>query len=142
MVERVYLHIGAPKTGTTYLQGILRANAGRLGELGYTQPDASRPELVRAMADLCGERSGPLIDGSWDRQAARVAAASGAVVLSQEELCLASAEQAARALSSLGTSEVTVIVTARDLARQVASHWQQQSKRGFPARSPTWSPSW
>ena len=132
MAERLYLHIGVPKTGTTYLQGILRANGDRLRGLGYAPVAASQPDLVRAMADLCGRRSGPRIDGAWDRLSARVAAASGAVVLSQEELCLASTEQAARALNSLGTDEVTVIVTGRDLARQVASHWQQQLKAKFP----------
>ena len=36
--KRVYLHVGAPKTGTTYLQDRLALNATSLRRHGYRYP--------------------------------------------------------------------------------------------------------
>ena len=41
-MTRVYLHIGAPKTGTTYLQEVLFTNRARLAEHGVLYPGESR----------------------------------------------------------------------------------------------------
>ncbi len=42
MAERVYLHVGLPKTATTYLQTILWANRDVLEEQGVRLPGHSR----------------------------------------------------------------------------------------------------
>ena len=42
MSRVVHLHIGAPKTGTTYLQDRLMRNAQTLGEHGITFPTRNR----------------------------------------------------------------------------------------------------
>ena len=42
MAERVYLHVGLPKTATTYLQTILWANREVLEEQGVRLPGDSR----------------------------------------------------------------------------------------------------
>jgi hypothetical protein len=60
-----------------------------------------------------------------------VASWPGRVLISQEQLCRAGPEQVARAVDSLAPAEITIIVTARDLARQLTSHWQQQLKGHF-----------
>ena len=38
MAERVFLHIGGPKCGTTYLQTVLWSNKPRLAEAGVLRP--------------------------------------------------------------------------------------------------------
>lgn len=53
------------------------------------------------------------------------------VVLSHEHLVLACSAQAERAVRSLEPRRLTIVITARDLARQVASSWQQQVKQRF-----------
>jgi hypothetical protein len=40
MTRVVHLHIGAPKTGTTYLQDRLRLNVAALGRHGVTVPSS------------------------------------------------------------------------------------------------------
>ena len=42
MSRVVHLHIGAPKTGTTYLQDRLMLNAGTLGQHGIVIPSQTR----------------------------------------------------------------------------------------------------
>ncbi|MFA6299205.1 MAG: hypothetical protein WC642_08565, partial [Nocardioides sp.] len=34
MTQRLYLHVGAPKSGTTYLQRVLETNRARLADAG------------------------------------------------------------------------------------------------------------
>ena len=52
-------------------------------------------------------------------------------MLSHERLVLAGSAQAERAVRSLEPRRLTIVITARDLARQVASSWQQQVKQRF-----------
>ena len=64
-MSRVYLHIGAPKTGTTYMQDRLMLNQAQLAEHGVTIPTKNRfidADLFhfRAALDLLVER----MDGS------------------------------------------------------------------------------
>ena len=53
MAERVYLHVGLPKTATTYLQTILWANRDALEEQGVRLPGSSRRDAP------LGEPGGP-----------------------------------------------------------------------------------
>ena len=131
MADAVYLHIGVPKSGTTYVQEILWSNRDRLAELGYGLASESHLDHVRAMRDLSGRRTGARIPGAWDRLAQQVRSARGRVVISQENLCRATIEQAAAALESFGSVPTTAVITARDLARQITSYWQQQVKARY-----------
>jgi hypothetical protein len=51
-MTRVYLHIGAPKTGTTYLQEVLFRNRARLAEHGVLYPGDSTAAHYAAVLDL------------------------------------------------------------------------------------------
>lgn len=138
MSRRVYLHVGAPKTGTTYLQDRLAINAKSLAEHGIHFP--SRSPLVspglfhfRAALDLLGQDwGGPPghAEGSWDALVRRVRRKSGAVLISHEILAPAPADAIARAKADLAGSELHVIYTARDLARQIPASWQESVKQG------------
>ena len=48
MTERVFLHVGSPKSGTTYLQRVLRHNQDRLADQGVLVAGRTHGELVHA----------------------------------------------------------------------------------------------
>ena len=138
MSRVVYLHIGAPKTGTTYLQDRLTRNASRLVEHGVYVPSGSRfvtPDLFhfRAALDLMGQDWGGApghASGAWGSLARKVGRLSGSVIISHEILAPAKAEHVARAMNDLEGSEVHIVYSARDLARQLPAAWQESIKQG------------
>ncbi|HEU5455002.1 MAG TPA: hypothetical protein VFU85_04895 [Nocardioides sp.] len=138
MSRRVYLHIGAPKTGTTYLQDRLSLNAASLADHGVHFP--SRSPLVspglfhfRAALDLLGQdwggEPGHAI-GNWDALVKRIHRKPGSVIVSHEILAPARAEHVARAMADLEGTEVHVVYSARDLGRAVPAAWQESIKQG------------
>ncbi|MFF2451250.1 hypothetical protein [Isoptericola sp. NPDC058082] len=138
MPSRVFLHVGAPKSGTTYLQSRLHANRRDLRRHGVLYPSGplGDPRLhYFAALDVTGARHGidpRRLDGAWDRLVRQVRRARGDVVVSHELLARADPDQAARALADLAATgaEVHVVLTARDLARELASGWQETLKFG------------
>ncbi len=138
MSRTVYLHIGAPKTGTTYLQDRLSRNAATLGAHDVHVPTKSplvSPGLFhfRAALDLLGQdwggEPGHAV-GSWDALVKKVKRRSGTVVISHEILAPAQSHHVARAMNDLADAEVHVVYTARDLARQLPAAWQESIKQG------------
>ncbi|MGH3362089.1 MAG: hypothetical protein ACRDOM_06485 [Nocardioides sp.] len=138
MSRSVFLHIGAPKTGTTYLQDRLTLNASRLAEQGIHFPTRSplvSPALFqfRAALDLLeqdwGGPSGHAV-GNWDALAKRVRRLDGTVVISHEILAAAPPDKVARAMVDLAGSEVHVVYSARDLGRALPAAWQESIKQG------------
>ncbi|NLU77691.1 hypothetical protein HCA58_04620 [Micromonospora sp. HNM0581] len=125
MARRVFLHIGAPKTGSTYVQNVLWKNRAALQEAGILLP-GSVAAHDQAMADL---RAAPWRDSdaywTWDRLAEQVRDWRGDVIISNEGLGAATEAQAARAVESLEAAEVHVIAAGRDLWRTFPSFWQQ-----------------
>ncbi|TDC62760.1 hypothetical protein E1200_24635 [Actinomadura sp. GC306] len=133
----VYLHIGAPKSGTTFLQGLLWKNAEALSEAGVFLPGGSFGAQVRATRDLRGlepepDEPGPGWDGSWDLLAGEVKASRHRVaVFSHEVLCAVDAEGAERAVRSLAPCEVHIVYSARALHGLLPSEWQEYVKHRF-----------
>jgi hypothetical protein len=134
----VYLHVGAPKTGTTYLQDRLAANYDSLAEHGVHFPRGplgreAGPSHFRAALDLLGQDwGGPSghAEGYWDALMRRVRRSRGTVIISHEILSAAPADKVARAMADLEDSEVHVVFSARDVARQVPAFWQESIKQG------------
>ena len=128
----VYLHIGAPKTGTTYIQQILHTNREALADDDVLYTADSPEEHFEAAVDLrglaWGGREHPEWTGAWDRVAARCREWHGRSVISNELLAAASIDQVRRAVDSLQDCQVHVIYTLRDLARMLRSDWQEQVK--------------
>ncbi len=52
MADVVYLHVGAPKTGTTYLQDRLQANRSALAVHGVSYPVGPHNDMFPAALDL------------------------------------------------------------------------------------------
>lgn len=145
MTRKVYVHVGAPKTGTTYLQDRLARNAAGLAEHGVHYPTGSvlhDPTLFqfRAAVDLLGKEwggPGEKSGGKWDQLVRRVRRCSGTVVVSHELLAGAPRDRIAKLKRELGvgrSTELHVVYSARDLARQVPAAWQESVKQGQ-----TWS---
>jgi hypothetical protein len=132
-VTRVFLHIGAPKTGTTYLQQVMFKNRQALAGDGVLYPYQAVEESFRSAHDFCGTTWAGQDDsrfrGEWARIANRVAAWDGPIaIISSEFLAGAAPSRIQRNLALLGAAEVHVVFSARDLARQLVSDWQEQVK--------------
>ncbi|MGH3366381.1 MAG: hypothetical protein ACRDOY_04195, partial [Nocardioidaceae bacterium] len=127
---------GAFKTGTTYLQQVLRANHDRLAAEGVLFPGGERwQQQVFGVRDLLGsnhrDAEEPRISGAWGHLVETVRQWTGPTALvSMEFLSLAGARQARRAVRSFAPAEVRVILTARDLARVTPAMWQESLKGG------------
>lgn len=125
----IYLHVGAPKTGTTYLQSILWNNREALRGDGVLYPGDDHLFHTRAALDLLDRRfadyEDPAVPGTWRRLVDEARAWHGTVLISHELLSPASPEHVDRALADLGFAEVHVVCTARDLVRQAPAMWQQ-----------------
>jgi hypothetical protein len=131
MSDVVYLHVGAPKTGTTYVQDRLSLNRDSLNRHGYAYPIGLREDMFLAALDLLDRPWGgmrPDAKGEWEALVRRTRRARGTAVLSHEILAAASPDQVRRALADLAPAEVHVVYSARDVARQVAAEWQEQLK--------------
>jgi len=129
----MYLHVGVPKTGTTFIQDVLWRRRQALAADGVCYPLQQRTEHFAATMDLRGAswngRRNPEWLGTWDRLA-HVVLDSGAqrAVLSGELLAAADEAAIQRAVTSFPGWEVHIVVTVRDLARQLVSEWQEQLK--------------
>src|SRR3990170_4047391 len=129
----VYVHIGAPKTGTTFVQNVLWRNREQLAADGVLYPYESKHQHFPAMLDVreraWGAHPPGYWRGTWDEVAQRSASWSGhTVILGNEILGGATEPQIRRLVDSLAPAEVHVIFTARDLARQLVSDWQEHIK--------------
>lgn len=124
----VFLHIGTMKSGTSYLQSILKRNRRSLADAGML----TARYLVPAISDIL-ERAGKTLrtdfQGQWSRVVTEIDEWPGqAAIASQEFLCSVSQLEAQRIVGTLPGHKFTVIITARDLARVIPSHWQTSVK--------------
>ncbi|GAA2125509.1 hypothetical protein [Nocardioides bigeumensis] len=133
--QRVVLHVGLPKTGTTYLQGLLAEHRDSLRERGVLYPFLRPGGMFHAAVEVRGshEKFGldqDAIEGSWAALCARAREHNGTTIISHEILGGADEDEIAAALTPLEGLEVHVVVTARDLGRQATAHWQEEVKLG------------
>ncbi len=132
MTRRVLLHVGAPKTGTSFVQDILFTRREDLREHGVLYAADRHDAHFLAALDLMELPWGGLereAGGAWERLASQVRAWPGTSIISHEILGTASRVQVARALASLGDeSEIHIVFSARDLVRQIPAEWQENIK--------------
>jgi hypothetical protein len=129
----VHLHVGVAKTGTTYLQRLLFSNRVLLAGYGVLIPGEDSRAHFYASLDLRDARFGghshPDVPGSWTRLVDEVNQHNGeAAVISHETLARAEDWIAKRAVAAFDTDDVRVVLTARDLGRQIPAVWQEQVK--------------
>jgi hypothetical protein len=135
--RRLTLHVGLPKSGSSFLQALLAENREALRDAGHVYPFIRREGMFHAAVELRGhhERWGldhALVDGTWERMLARVRGFDGAGIISHEILSGALLPQVERVARDTADLDLHVVVTARDLARQATAHWQEEVKNGRP----------
>lgn len=124
--DRIFLHIGVPKSGTSYVQRRLLANKEQLAqEAALLFPGSAWADQVLAVRDLRRIRGARDRRGAWNRLVREMAAWPGASVISMEWLCAADEATIARIVADVAPAQVEVVITARDLGRTVAAAWQE-----------------
>lgn len=130
MAQHVYVHVGLPKTGTTFLQTAMWHNRRPLEQQGFLYPGRRRMDHYHASRVIRGASESAL--GANARTWAQLRDAldrwPGRGLVSHEFLSMATAAQARRAVEQLAPAEVQVVVTARDYARQFPAVWQEALK--------------
>jgi hypothetical protein len=128
MTQTVFLHVGLPKSGTTYVQSVLSANKRTLmEEEKLLFPGDGWAAQIRATRDV-RQMPGPDATGAWPALVEEIHAWPGDAIVSMEWLCAASPEHVRRIVGDLAPSRVVVIFTVRDLARALPSGWQEMMK--------------
>ncbi len=130
---RVFLHIGEPKTGTTFLQQVMWGNRAALKARGLVLPGHHPQDHFRASQDLRGIEklaSDPAGSwtGEWDILATQARQAAGTAVISHELFSAADEQQAGRAVAALEPAEVHLVLTVRDMASLLPAEWQETVK--------------
>ncbi|MGN6678432.1 MAG: hypothetical protein ACTHKL_11770, partial [Streptosporangiaceae bacterium] len=129
----LYLHIGEPKTGTTFVQETLWDNRAKLAARGVLLPGYSDRDHSRASRDLRSTRR-PESDpaekwqGEWDVLTGQALQAPQAAVISDEVLAACQPDTADRAVRKLHAAEVHIVLTTRDIGSLLPAEWQETIK--------------
>ncbi len=137
-MRRVFVHIGLPKTGTSYLQTIMWSHRDELREAGLLVPGRERRDHLWASLEVREDpslqRRGRRAGQAWGAVLDDVRTWSGDALISHEFFSAASHAQAAAMIEALqgdgprwGT-EVHVVTTAREPLGLFTSSWQEHLK--------------
>jgi hypothetical protein len=129
----IFLHVGEPKTGTTFLQQVMWRNRAELAAQGVALPGHHPQDHYRAsqdLRDIAKLAADPVGDwtGEWDILASQARQAPGVTVISHELFSAADADQADRAVRSLQPADVHIVLTVRDMATLLPAEWQETVK--------------
>lgn len=130
MAERLILHIGCPKSGTTFLQSVMWQNRELLAERGFLLPGQVPYDHNRIAQFVRYTHPDENARRTWRQAKRSVRSWPGTAIISNEWMCGARAGQIQRTLNSFGDAEVHVVVTVRNLVRTVPSAWQEVLKLG------------
>jgi hypothetical protein len=132
MASKVFLHIGLPKTGTTYLQTVMWADRPRMRAQSVLLPGRERRDHLWSTRII---REDPNLDTyeervreSWEVLKAEIAGWDGTALVSHEFFAGAATEQAARMVAELTPAEVHLVVTAREPVGLYSGGWQESLK--------------
>lgn len=134
MVDRIFVHIGLPKTATSYLQTIVWSNRDALRARGVVVPGAERRDHLWASRtvreDPAQDRAPERHRTAWERIRTELADAEGTGLISHEFFAAASADQAEAMVAALPTDDVHLVVTAREPLGLFTASWQENLKNG------------
>ena len=136
MKDRLVLHVGPLKTGTTYLQVGLEARRAELASRGWLYPGQTLNQ-EKAFFGLLGASIPWVTPEMAARRAAEgqalvteVNAWTGPVLVSAEALSVVVGDDVAATAARFPDRPIRVIITARDLGRIIPSHLTQIYKTG------------
>ena len=146
MTRRAFLHIGLPKTGTTFLQDVVWSQRDQLGSAGLLIPGRHRRRHLLASLEVredarlekrAGDTTAPwqeLVDECRDHD--------GDILITHEFFAAASPRQIRRMAEDFADRDLHVIITARAMVDLGISRWQEWVRNGgnddidsFPVRS-------
>lgn len=140
MAQKVVLHIGAMKSGTSYIQQRLLANPRPLADQGVLFPGKSWRAQVLGVRDVLeqspgGEKSRH-VKGAWQRLLDQMDTWPDTAVISMESLGPTRPEMIERVVETLAPAKVEAVMTVRDLSRSIPAMWQETMQNG---KTWTWS---
>jgi hypothetical protein len=128
VAERLVLHIGAMKTGTTFLQSALAANRAVHEEAGFrfVADFGTQAQAVRRVLAAPGDPSRP---SGWRALVEEARRYEGeAAVVSMEFLSFAKRHQIDAYLRSAEGLDVQVVMTVRDQQTAIPAQWQSYTR--------------
>ena len=128
--HRLVLHVGAMKSGTSFIQSTLFANKQVLTDRGILLPGEKWDHQTWAVRQYLDQGSGK----RWDEYVDQVRHHDGTSVISMEYLGPMRPVMVASLAEAFG-GPIEVVITARDLNRNISSMWQETVQNG---RSWTW----
>ncbi len=134
MTRRCFLHVGSPKTGTTYLQSVLWASREDLRRQGLLLPLRLRDHfeltlLTREVLDP--DTDGPEVAEVLERLREQIARTEEDLLISHELLAFSTPHGMAQVRDLLAGTEVHLLLTVRDWPRQLPAEWQQLVKTRY-----------
>lgn len=145
MTRRAFLHIGLPKTGTTFLQDVVWSNREELRAAGLLVPGRHRRRHLLASLDVRGDASlakrGGDVSAPWQDLVDECRDHDGDILITHEFFAAASTDQVRRMVDDLAGRDLHVIITARAMVDLGISRWQEWVRNGgrgdidsFPVR--------
>ena len=132
---RLYLHVGAMKTGTTYLQRLMEASRSDLAAQGVLFPGRTWNDQHLGVREILFDSDDPEVNaktqGRWDALVKEVHDHPGrASVISMEYLSYVEEERARKVLDSFDGFEVHVILGIRDAEGGLPAQWHTAVTNG------------
>lgn len=133
--RKLFLHIGLPKTGTTFLQSALRHHEQELLDNGFCHPMLYPGSMFHGAVEMTGAHK------RWGIEPKRVKGVFGRimqagrdsgrhVIVSHEGFGKATPQNIERMQEYFDGFEVHVVITVRDLGRTLTAGWQEWVKNG------------
>jgi hypothetical protein len=143
VADRVFVHIGLPKTATSYLQTIIWSNRDALRARGVVVPGAERRDHLWASRIVRGQtrpKGTPKRQRTaWARLRKELAGSGGTGLISHEFFAAATAQQAVSTVEALAPAAVQLVVTAREPLGLFTASWQESLKNGATALMPDYA---
>jgi hypothetical protein len=137
MAGRVFLHIGTMKSATSHLRELFNCNVDLLAAHGIRWQSARSNQMaVHDFMRSHMRRDG--YEGAWRRFSRQVRDEPGDVLISMELLAPLSPARVERFAKGLGSPELKVILTVRDLTKAIPSHWQEKVQNRETASWAEW----
>lgn len=134
MASKVVLHLGAMKSGTSFIQNVLGHNKEHLREIGVLFPGPRWRFQVRAVRELMGHGGldqDPMPErGRWRRLIAEIDRWPGIAVVSMEFLGPRPVDKIRQIAADFEGTPVEAVLTGRDLGRTLPAMWQESIQNG------------
>lgn len=129
MAKTLVLHIGAMKSGTSFIQNVLDNHRTPLAEHGilWACPRWRGQVLaVRELAEYGGDKQPPMPEGGyWQRMVDQINAHPGTAIVSMEFLAPRRLQKIQLIQEAFAGTDLQVVLTARDLARSIPAMWTE-----------------